>query len=80
MLKDSLKEEIKKFIQKSCEMYKFSYDLSKITNQVANPFNGYHWQNLISLATETRGKLTGGRGQDLENGDECKECSSILQP
>ncbi|WP_017292488.1 MamI family restriction endonuclease [Geminocystis herdmanii] len=52
---------------------------SKITHQTPNLRIGYPGQHLASLITGIRGRKTGARGDDLEDGTEVKSCSRIDQ-
>lgn len=52
---------------------------SKITHQTPNLKIGYPGQHLASLITGIKGKKTGARGDDLEDGTEVKSCSRIDQ-
>lgn len=52
---------------------------SKITHQTPNLKIGYPGQHLASLITGVKGKKTGARGDDLEDGTEVKSCSRIDQ-
>lgn len=52
---------------------------SKITAQTPNLKIGYPGQHLASLITGIKGKKTGARGDDLEDGSEVKSCSRIDQ-
>lgn len=52
---------------------------SKITYQTPNLRIGYPGQHLASLITGIKGRKTGARGDDLEDGTEVKSCSRIDQ-
>lgn len=52
---------------------------SEITHQTPNLKIGYPGQHLASLITGIKGKKTGARGDDLEDGTEVKSCSRIDQ-
>jgi len=52
---------------------------SEVTHQTPNLRIGYPGQHLASLITGIKGRKTGARGDDLEDGTEVKSCSRIDQ-